>query len=52
MTQRNSKYLQCLRGTTGCNLGSIMREAGRIDGALVGMDHKTRQALHRIIIPA
>lgn len=28
-----------------------MRKAGRVDGALVGVDHKTGQALHGILIP-
>lgn len=44
-------YLECLAGSTGGDLGSIVGEAGRVDGALVGVDHKTRQALYTALIP-
>lgn len=45
------QHLECFAGSSGCNLGSIMGEAGRVDGALVGVDHQAGETLHRALIP-
>lgn len=43
-------YLQCLASSSRCNLVSIIGEAGRVNGALVGVDHQTGEALDRTLI--
>jgi len=45
------RYLQRLAGATGGDLGSVLGEAGGVDGALVGVDHQAGQTLHAALIP-
>lgn len=50
-THTHTQYLQCLAGSTCGDLGSTVGEAGRVDGALVGVDHQTGQTLYTVFIP-
>ena len=44
-------YPQFGASTTGGNLGTIVREAGMVDGALVRLDYETRQTLQAALVP-
>lgn len=44
-------YPQFGASTTGGYLGTIVREAGMVEGALVRLDYETRQTLQAALVP-